>query len=153
MQVVWDPYESIRDRFPFPQIAWYSGLLKSLDMVEPYYPERVLRQFGRIQTIPRDPLAPGSFRRGRVPNQYRVLYQYVDGMFETWQDHVLHPSYRSRPVRRPWDSVSGYMDYFRKISHPIIHPITRRSGHYEQGQSSHVHVLSEVLLLFNSNCA
>jgi hypothetical protein len=118
-------------------------------MIEPYHPDRILRQFGRIQTIPRDPSAVGSFRRGRVSNQYRVLYQYVGGMWETWQDHVLHQNNRSRPAIKPWDCVPGYMDYYRQISHPIVQPLDMRSGHQEHGQSSHVTTLTQVFVMYH----
>ena len=34
-----------RAEHPFPDIAWYSGCIKCGLVVEPYHPERVLRQF------------------------------------------------------------------------------------------------------------
>ncbi|KAK9125000.1 hypothetical protein Scep_013846 [Stephania cephalantha] len=37
-------------------MAFYSGTIKYMDVVEPYHPERILRQFGHVQSIP-DPRA------------------------------------------------------------------------------------------------
>ncbi|XP_028111263.1 protein MAIN-LIKE 2-like [Camellia sinensis] len=45
--VIWDPYHSCRDRHPCNPVTFYHGCLKCLDVVEPYHPDRVLRQFGR----------------------------------------------------------------------------------------------------------
>ena len=43
--VCWEPYGDHRAEHPFPDIAWYSGCIKCGQVVEPYHPERVLRQF------------------------------------------------------------------------------------------------------------
>ena len=48
LQVVWDPHRSIREGHSILDIAFFSGCLKCMDVVEPYHPKRVLRQFGRI---------------------------------------------------------------------------------------------------------
>ncbi|KAL7182369.1 hypothetical protein ACSBR1_041138 [Camellia fascicularis] len=55
-EVTWDPYRDCRQHYPCHEITFYSGCLKCLDVVEPYHPERVFRQFGRVQTIPPAPL-------------------------------------------------------------------------------------------------
>ncbi|THG11079.1 hypothetical protein TEA_002610 [Camellia sinensis var. sinensis] len=55
-EVTWDPYQYCRQHHPCHEITFYSGCLKCLDVVEPYHPKRVLRQFGRVQTIPPAPL-------------------------------------------------------------------------------------------------
>ena len=47
-----------RAKHPFPDIAWYSGCIKCGLVVEPYHSERILRQFGYIQTIPPRPFTP-----------------------------------------------------------------------------------------------
>ncbi|XP_028051734.1 protein MAIN-LIKE 1-like [Camellia sinensis] len=59
-EVIWDPYISKRDNHPFAEVAYYTGLLKCIDIVEPYHPDRFLRQFGRMQTILPPPLSPVS---------------------------------------------------------------------------------------------
>ncbi|XP_028051339.1 protein MAIN-LIKE 1-like [Camellia sinensis] len=63
-EVTWDPYRDCRKHHPCHEITFYSGCLKCLDVVEPYHPERVLRQFGRVQAIPPVPLDPVRAVRG-----------------------------------------------------------------------------------------
>ncbi|XXG52864.1 hypothetical protein AAC387_Pa03g1069 [Persea americana] len=44
-EVAWDPYTAVRAQHPFHQISFFCGCLRSLDVIEPYHPHRVLRQF------------------------------------------------------------------------------------------------------------
>ncbi|XP_028096033.1 protein MAIN-LIKE 2-like [Camellia sinensis] len=44
-EVTWEPYRHCRQHHPCHEITFYTGCLKCLDVVEPYHPERVLRQF------------------------------------------------------------------------------------------------------------
>ncbi|MCI25648.1 serine/threonine-protein phosphatase 7 long form-like protein, partial [Trifolium medium] len=53
--IAWTPYEDHWDVCPFKDIALYSGLIRFGPSRVRYLPERVLRQFGYVQTIPRDP--------------------------------------------------------------------------------------------------
>ncbi|GMP63753.1 hypothetical protein CsSME_00025321 [Camellia sinensis var. sinensis] len=46
--VIWDQYQSCRDVHPCHPVTFYHGCLKCLEVVEPYHPDRVLRQFGRV---------------------------------------------------------------------------------------------------------
>ncbi|GMP24879.1 hypothetical protein CsSME_00043671 [Camellia sinensis var. sinensis] len=69
-----------------------------LDVVEPYHPDRVLRQFGRVQTIPDAPLAPSRGARGNISARYTVMYRYLDRMWEAWDNHVLSAQRRSTPA-------------------------------------------------------
>ena len=77
-QVVWDPYTAVRAQHPFHQIAFFCGCLRSLDVIEPYHPHRVLRWFGYVQTIPPAPLAPIRASRGSTAGKYRVSYRFLD---------------------------------------------------------------------------
>ena len=89
MQVTWDPYRDIRQHHPFNQVAFYCGCIKSIDVVEPYHPDRILRQFGRVQTIPPPLLIPIRATRGPTANAYHIAYQYFDQVWERWNDHLL----------------------------------------------------------------
>ncbi|KAL7251008.1 hypothetical protein ACSBR1_012932 [Camellia fascicularis] len=77
-EVTWDPYRHCRQHHPCHEITFYTGYLKCLDVVEPYHPERVLRQFRRVQTIPPAPFDPVCAVRGVTVGRYRVMYQYLD---------------------------------------------------------------------------
>ncbi|XP_028053396.1 protein MAIN-LIKE 1-like [Camellia sinensis] len=76
--VTWDPYRHCHQHHPCHEITFYTCCLKCLDVVEPYHPERVLRQFGRVQTIPPAPLDLVRAVRGATAGRYRVMYQYLD---------------------------------------------------------------------------
>ncbi|XP_028106926.1 protein MAIN-LIKE 1-like [Camellia sinensis] len=64
--VTWDPYRDYRQHHLCHEITFYTGCLKCLDVVEPYHLERVLRQFGRVQTIPSVPLDPVCAVKGVI---------------------------------------------------------------------------------------
>lgn len=52
-------YVDHRETYPFDDIALYSGLLTySSRMTYPYLPERIMRQFGYMQYIFKDPFMP-----------------------------------------------------------------------------------------------
>lgn len=59
-------------QYLFSDVAFYYGILKGIDVVEPY-----LRQFGWVQYIPSSPVAPTKCWRGAKPNQYHVDYPYI----------------------------------------------------------------------------
>lgn len=46
------PYWRVRSHHSLSNITFFSGCLKCGGIIEPYHPERVLRQFGYVQTIP-----------------------------------------------------------------------------------------------------
>ncbi|KAI8541723.1 hypothetical protein RHMOL_Rhmol08G0084200 [Rhododendron molle] len=66
-------------------------------VLEPYLPDKVLRQFGMVQLVPGPPLVPlvplrGS--RGGNSHSYTVVYAYTDGQWENWRDHVINADKR-----------------------------------------------------------
>ena len=119
-EVCWEPYEDHRAEHPFPDIAWYSGCIKCGQVVEPYHPERVLRQFGYIQTIPPRPFTPPR------PDRSSLLVQY----WERWTDHLLTDHSRGRRClySGSGESVPEYMAWYERISHRIVTPPQLRSG-------------------------
>ncbi|XP_028101835.1 protein MAIN-LIKE 1-like [Camellia sinensis] len=87
-EIEWDPYRLCRTHHPLHVVAYYTGCLKCFDIVELYHPNRVLRQFGRVQTIPPEPLSPcndAAFNVGaavhRLGRDECVLYP--DMLYET----------------------------------------------------------------------
>ncbi|MCI25722.1 putative IMP dehydrogenase/GMP reductase [Trifolium medium] len=55
-EVTFCPYEDHRQTRPFEDISWYTGrIMCGSAMICPYLPERVLRQYGHVQSIPRHP--------------------------------------------------------------------------------------------------
>jgi len=54
--VTWRSYERRRHIMPFQDICWYSGwIMADSNRMVRHLPERVLRQYGNVQTIPRPP--------------------------------------------------------------------------------------------------
>ncbi|KAK9142228.1 hypothetical protein Syun_011628 [Stephania yunnanensis] len=47
-EVTWDPYVKYRENGVVHTMAFYSETIKYLVVVEPYHPERILRQFGHV---------------------------------------------------------------------------------------------------------
>ncbi|KAL7265736.1 hypothetical protein ACSBR1_003506 [Camellia fascicularis] len=82
-EVTWDPYRHCHQHHPCHEITFYTGCLKYLDVIEPYNPERVLRQLGRVQTIPLAPLDLVRTVRGVTAGRYRVMYQYLNQIWES----------------------------------------------------------------------
>ncbi|RWR73218.1 serine/threonine-protein phosphatase 7 long form [Cinnamomum micranthum f. kanehirae] len=97
-EVVWDPYLKHMADHPFHEVAYYTGCLKCMDIVGPYHPDWVHRQFGRVQRIPPTPLAP---QRAAV---------WLDQIWERWHNHLLSPMKRGVPVAHPSDCTTNYMN-------------------------------------------
>ncbi|KAK9088808.1 hypothetical protein Scep_027890 [Stephania cephalantha] len=68
-EVTWDPYVNLRENGVVQAMAFYSGKIKYMDVVEPYHPERILRQFGHVQSIPDPPYRPLEAHRGPACKQ------------------------------------------------------------------------------------
>ncbi|XP_052730107.1 protein MAIN-LIKE 1-like [Vigna angularis] len=106
--VIWYPYESHRESRPFYGVCMFSGWIRIGETLCRHFPERVLRQFGFQQSIPRDP---------PVVADADILA--TDDVWLHYRDHVV----RGVSVSRfPSDCVDGYLHWFRIISHPYIIP-------------------------------
>ena len=53
-EVVWFPY----DLAAIEEVSMYRGTIQIGPCIEPYHPDRVARQFGRVQQIPVEPIRP-----------------------------------------------------------------------------------------------
>ncbi|KAH7841568.1 hypothetical protein Vadar_031641 [Vaccinium darrowii] len=121
-QVIFDPYKE--RRAVVPEIALYTGPIRCMGIVEPYLPDRVLRQFGFVQLVPGPPIGPkrGS-KRGSVSAEYIVVYTWTDALWENWKYHVV-PDDKRVVVKQgvPWESAPNYLDWFRTVSHVRVAP-------------------------------
>ncbi|KAL7160974.1 hypothetical protein ACSBR2_041591 [Camellia fascicularis] len=116
-EVTWDSYRDCRQHHLCHEITFYTGCLKCLDVVEPYHSETVLRQFSKVKTIPPVPFDLVHAVRGVTASRYRVMYQYLDQIWESWDNHVLSSRRRSTLVKHPADYR---IDHALQIAHPII---------------------------------
>ncbi|XP_028055711.1 protein MAIN-LIKE 1-like [Camellia sinensis] len=140
-----DPYHSCRDQHPCNPVTFCHGCLKCLDVVEPYHPDRVLRQFGKVQTIPDAPLAPSRGARGNISARYTIMYRYLDRIWEVWDNHVLSEQWRSTPVRQSWECVPGYMDWYKNITHLYVEHTDEPYVHDRQDFSQHADRIAHAL--------
>ncbi|KAF6154392.1 hypothetical protein GIB67_008801 [Kingdonia uniflora] len=91
--VVGEPYRAERrSDHDFNENTFFNGLTSSPDHVEPIYPNRVVRQFARIQPIPKNPkYAEVSGLRtwdGEEKKKFKHKYEWVDvfskGLWKEW---------------------------------------------------------------------
>ena len=88
----------------------------------------MLRQFGIIQRIPGSPLMPAHVSRLRTAAGYKVNFSYyAQILWDRALDHLLRD--RADVVTRASDTVPGYMEWYRRVSHPIVMPPARRVSH------------------------
>ncbi|KAH6764973.1 hypothetical protein C2S51_016222 [Perilla frutescens var. frutescens] len=120
--VVWDPYVRLRDGGERSEVTFYEGCITACDIVEPYLPDQVLRQVGRVQTIPHLPLDPVVFRRGKKPGQYHVVWGMLASFYEQWESHKLSEERRRRVTYPAWACSPDYLQWYQSISHPRVQP-------------------------------
>ncbi|CAJ2647685.1 unnamed protein product [Trifolium pratense] len=109
------PYDGHRHVRPLIDVCWFSGWLRCGSLKAKHLPERVLRQFGHVQGIPRDPAAGAPARMSLLQ---------IDRVFmEEVEMRMIDEEMRGPTVVRAWDHVPGYISWFYKVSHPIMRPI------------------------------
>ncbi|KAF6158274.1 hypothetical protein GIB67_001345 [Kingdonia uniflora] len=91
--VIWDPYlEKREDKHNFKEVASFTGLLYSPEHNEPYYPDRVQRQFNRRQPVPWAPtcVEQSGLRLCDKPCACKPKYKWVDLFSEgKWRDSII----------------------------------------------------------------
>ncbi len=135
LQVNWLPFsQSPGDDIPRTR---YFGLIQYRDIVELYDPLRVIRQLGFVQMIPRAVLhTPEVVYRGSRAERYMVDFsiQMAREMWRAFPSHQILSLEGKRRVRpgRP-TTGGGYIQWFRRYSHPYIAP-----GHDEDETMEHI---------------
>ena len=71
-------YWRARAQHSLPEIIFFLGCMKCGNIIEPYHPERVLRQFGYVQTIPSLLLSLIEAKWGAGTISYWVIYAFID---------------------------------------------------------------------------
>ena len=118
--VISKPYKSDHRQFrPFAEVSFYSGYLRYGIWRRPYLPDRVLRQFGYIQSTPQNPPI------GAPPTEE------IDDNFRHWHLHVLNDETRGQPITSYGECAPGYFDWLHRVSHPFLLPTSVRWESHE----------------------
>lgn len=104
---------------PVHDIAFYIGSMRYMDIIEPHNPNRVLRQMGYIQRIPRAPYRAIDADRNRFAHAYMVKYSYDPQFWEDWPGHLESVERRGQKADFPWQADDEYQQWFMRVSHPI----------------------------------
>ena len=86
---------------------FYSGTLCCQKFEAPYYPDRVMRQFGFVQGIPKEPMVQSKDRKG-----------LMDYHWKSWLlDHVEEAS--RVKVSYQWQCTDTYMEWYASVVRKI----------------------------------
>ncbi|KAL5128564.1 Protein MAIN-LIKE 1 [Glycine soja] len=105
--VSWLPYTEHRGVRAFQEISSFQGQLRWGPMVVTARPERVVRQFGYIQSIPPPPVSA------------QLSHDQIDDRWMQFADHLLPAGQLCLVLGQV---SADYMDWFFRISHPLMIP-------------------------------
>ena len=129
--MTWDPYADSRTDTSVRDLAFYTGYLKYMDYVEPYNPDRFLRQLGHVQRVPLSPYKPRSANRGKKAMSYNVEYSFMPEFWERWQCHLLSAELRGPKATYSFECSPDYLPWFIAHSHPFLeNPDNKVDGGY-----------------------
>jgi hypothetical protein len=114
-EVTWQPYEDHRQSRPFQDCSWYSGwIMCGSAMICRHLPERVLRQYGHVQSIPRAPdvAAKAGMNRFTIDEAFQKM---------TVENYVTEEM-RGPRATNGFEADPGYIAWFYRVSHPKIWP-------------------------------
>jgi len=99
--------------------------------------ERVLRQYGYVQTRPMPPTDIEALAADDVAQA-----------FTEFALHVLSHQQRGHPVpdNQPWAHIKGYMRWFTRVSHPIVNPPAAIPDYATDAPPRHVPPYEEVIV-------
>ncbi|KAG5548617.1 hypothetical protein RHGRI_014086 [Rhododendron griersonianum] len=142
-EVIFDPYKNRRQNVS--DIAFYTGPIRAMSYVEPYLPDRVLRQFGLLQRIPADPIAPQRASRGQ--HIYHVVYEWTEGFWSSPDYHLVPEDKRERtPPGIPWACTDDYIPWLSVFSHQRVgRGLPPVGGRVRQGREEQVRVVLDVV--------
>lgn len=105
--VCWRPYEEHREIQGFEEVFLYSGwIMCGVRRVYRHLPERVLRQYGYVQTVPRHPTDIVELR----PPQ--IVQAFID-----FRTHTLKaPDLGEPAVEQTWRMRDGYVLWYTRGS-------------------------------------
>ncbi|KAF6152996.1 hypothetical protein GIB67_021601 [Kingdonia uniflora] len=150
--VVWDPYRDKRDSaYAFKKVTFFYGALASQDHVQPYYPNRVARQFNREQGIPTKRLLTevSNLWNAKEPRKFNPKYEWVDCFSsQKWKEFVLKKANRGRRVREGplvYDDVGVHQKKPTNVNEHGDTPVHQSEDIAEQYDASQIIALNDQL--------
>jgi len=111
--VCWRLYEEHKEIQTFEEVFWYSGwIMCDVHRVYRHLPERVLRQYRYVKTIPRHPTDVVELQ----PPQ--IVQAFLD--FNTCT--LKEPDWGEPAGEETWRVREGYVLWYTEVSHPQILP-------------------------------
>jgi len=104
--MIWNPYVAHRAGRPLLTHGMFSSFLRLGTLVHRHLSERVLRQFGFLQPIPRSPSSLPMVDFGTIDDR--------------WKNHEQYVVVQVLPAPAPFSCSDGYLQWFRRVSHPYI---------------------------------
>jgi hypothetical protein len=111
------PYHPSPDFHKDYRVSLYWGVIRYQKIQEAYMPERVTRQYGFIQQIPRNPIQPLRVKRDMNPKSYILAYHLVDCNWASRYDHIQAHILNLPHASHGWDVANDYMEWFETCLH------------------------------------
>ncbi|GAU51672.1 hypothetical protein TSUD_371920 [Trifolium subterraneum] len=112
-----DEHRTTLDRMEVDEVTGW--VMCGSAMICPYLPERVLRQFGHVQSIPRHP--DESANAGL--NRLKIVEAFADYLV----DNYVIEEMRGPRAQNGFETVPGYIAWFYRVSHPKLWPPIERN--------------------------
>ncbi|KAJ1385328.1 Aminotransferase-like, plant mobile domain [Sesbania bispinosa] len=110
--IIWTSYIFHRAHRSFHDVCWYYGYITSGGAPLPHLPDRVLQQYGHVQSIP-----PSPYEELPVPPSADVHAHFIH-----YHDHLLDKSRRGPHFTHAGECTQGYLDWFQQVSYPYLIP-------------------------------
>ena len=87
-------------------------------------PDRVARQFRRVQQIPRAPIEPLRAWRATKISSYKVDYDAARFAWGAQAVHSMTLAEMGPPIQEGHDCSDEYMEWYLPRTHPLVNPPT-----------------------------
>lgn len=118
---MWQPYGVVDYNLPCIASTLFHGVLGfGQDVTEPYMPDRVARQFGRVQKIPSPLIPPMRAKRVRSPRSYIVEYSNCLWVWTASDFHRIRVEDLGPATKDGHETTRDYMGWFLPRTHPRV---------------------------------
>ncbi|GAA0166172.1 hypothetical protein LIER_21391 [Lithospermum erythrorhizon] len=118
-EILWTPFGP---PCTIPPSSLYHGCIRFMGFNEAYMPDRVSRQFGRVQCIPRPIIELGEGTKlAATARSYKKVYGNTDVNWMNLAQHCFAPIDMGAPAEMANLTVPEYMDWYVSRSHVKVH--------------------------------